>query len=147
MAVHDPEALAADRFHALNRTLQSIDANLKLLVELALDIDARGKPKAMKVDLDSQHGDPIVKAKDPRDWTGDPMIGRKFSECPPEYLDMVADRLDYFASREEDAKKKNYNLLDAARARGWAARIRAGYKPPAQPDTTAGMVKEDEVAF
>jgi hypothetical protein len=63
------------------------------------------------------------------------MTGRAFSECPPEYLDMVADRLDYFSSQlgdsDDEKKKRKYNTLDAARARGWAARLRSGWTPPA----------------
>lgn len=100
--------------------LKSIDARLKTIVEL---LRPREAPKAE--DLDGPHGDPEVKAKDPRDWTGPSMTGRRFSQCPPTYLDLLADRYDYFASQEADAKKANYNRRDAARARGWAARIRA----------------------
>lgn len=84
---------------------------------------------ASDADLDGPHGDPDIKAKSPRDWTGEAMTGRKFSECPPEYLDLLAERFDYFNTREEDAKKRGYNARDAARARGWAARLRAGYVP------------------
>lgn len=99
-----------------------------------------GKPAASDADLDGPHGDPEVKAKDPRDWSGEPMKGRKFSECPPEYLDMIADRLDYFTSQlgdsDEDKKKRGYNVKDAARARGWASRLRAGWKAPAPAPLT-----------
>ena len=86
---------------------------------------------------DGPHGDPEVRAKDPKDWTGEPMRGRHFSECPADYLDMLADRYDYFASRETDARKKSFTELDAKRARGWAARIRAGYVAP-QPQASEG---------
>ena len=91
---------------------------------------------ASDADLDGQYGNPEVKAKSPRDWTGESMQGRRFSECPAEYLDMVAARLDYFAETNaasenaDDRKKAGYNRKDAARARGWAARIRAGYVAP-----------------
>ncbi len=91
------------------------------------------KPSAATVPdslLSGQYGDPIVKAKDPRDWTGDPMKGRKFSECQPEYLDMLAERYDYFASKETDQVKAGYAVKDAQRARGWAARLRAGWTAP-----------------
>lgn len=95
---------------------------------------------APRVDLDGQHGDPIVKSKSPRNWTGDNMTGRRFSECPPEYLDQVADRLEHFAAGHEAtpndaeaAKKARFERLDAQRARGWAARLRAGYAPPVAP--------------
>lgn len=88
--------------------------------------------------LDGQYGDPVVKAKDPRDWTGEPMTGKRFSECPPAYLDLLAERYDYFASKETDAKKQAYAVKDAQRARGWAARIRAGWKPAEPATTNAG---------
>lgn len=122
--------------------LRSIDASLKTLV----GVSRAGRPQAPADgpaparDLDGPYGDPIVKARDPKDWTGEPQQGKRFSECPAEYLDMVADRLDYFSSQnkgetEEDQKKLRFNKLDSARARGWAARIRAGYKPPTSAPT------------
>lgn len=93
-----------------------------------------GKPIADARELDSQYGDPVIVAKDPRDWTGDSMKGRHLSECPPEYLDLLAERYDYLNSTlgdsEEDKKKRGYNAKDAARARGWAARLRSGWKAP-----------------
>lgn len=97
---------------------------------------ANGAAVASDADLDGQYGNPEVKAKSPRDWTGPSMTGKRFSECPPEYLDQVAARLDYFAEQNaasenaDDRKKATYNRKDAARARGWAARIRAGWQPP-----------------
>lgn len=104
---------------------------------------APGPAVAADSDLDGRYGDPEVKAKDPRDWTGEPMQGRRFSECPAEYLEMVAERLDYFAEKnatgtEEEQKKARYQKLDAARARGWAKRVRAGYKPAAAPGWAEG---------
>lgn len=133
--------------------LKSIDASLKAL---CAHFGIGAKPTATAqtavasdADLDGQYGNPEIKAKDPRDWTGPPMKGKRFSECPAAYLDLVADRLDYFAEREEETvtdetattddrkgakKKAHYNRKDAGRARGWAARIREGYTPPAQPE-------------
>ena len=111
--------------------LASIDAGIRQLIRVLTPA------KPVKVDLDDQWGDPTIKAKDPRDWAGVTMHGRKFSECPAEYLDLLANRYDYFAEREDDPKKANYNRIDAARARGWAARIRDGYEPqtdPVEPD-------------
>lgn len=100
---------------------------------LLTQILAALKPAAPSVPdslLNGLHGDPVIRAKDPRDWTGELMTGRRFSECPPDYLDLLADRYEFFASREEDEKKKGYNLTDAKRARGWAARLRAGWTAP-----------------
>ncbi len=117
--------------------LVSIDKTLKELVALMrASVGAKnGHRAAPEADLDGPHGDPEIRAKSPRDWTGESQQGKRFSQCPPEYLEMVADRLDYFAEQNaasddpEAQKKANYNKKDAARARGWAARIRAGYVP------------------
>jgi hypothetical protein len=109
------------------RLLSSIDASLKAVVA-ALNGRAM-TPQVNDSVCNGAHGDPVIKAADPRDWTGDTMKGRHFSECPPDYLDLLAQRYDYFASKEEDAKKKRYNELDSQRARAWAARLRAGWTP------------------
>jgi hypothetical protein len=129
-------AVTTDQMYAV---FQSIDATLKAL--LALQRSAKGPEIASDADLDGQYGDPLVTAKDPRDWTGPTMKGKSFSECTPEYLDLYASRLDYFAEQAElnDERSPNtnkpvapYKRRDAARARGWAARLRHGYKPQTQ---------------
>lgn len=137
------------------KVLQSIDSSMKALVaHFGAGIvhgavqQPSGMPPVASVasdrDLDGQYGNPEVKAKDPRDWTGDTMKGKRFSECPPEYLDLVASRLDYFASQTEgsqdadEQKKRRYNLIDASRARGWAARKRAGWQPPPEEPSAFG---------
>lgn len=141
-------------------TLESIDASLKLLVthfgcvpQAAASPTSRAIPRiASDADLDSKYGDPFIRAKSPRDWTGYDQLGKPFSECPADYLDLIADRLDYFCSTETDEKKLKYQQLDASRARGWAARLRAGWKPPVTdaavfPSDAAQMVSDDEVPF
>ncbi len=81
---------------------------------------------------DPKRGNPKVRLN-PRDWRGASMKGRQFSECPPEFLDLLAETLDYFAGKEEtEGKTHNGTLVapwtrkDAARARGWAKRMRDG---------------------
>lgn len=126
--------------------LTSIDASLRELLALSKSKRAREMP----VDLDGPHGNPEIKAKDPRDWSGPPMTGKRMSECPATYLDLLAERYDYFASKETDEKNKRYAVLDGARARGWAARVRAGYKPltPLEPEAfPSDMMKADEIEF
>jgi hypothetical protein len=150
-------AVTTDQMYAV---FQSIDATLKAL--LALQRAKEGPQVASDADLDGQYGDPLVRAKDPRDWTGESQIGKSFSECPAEYLDLVAARLDFFAEKAEAENTLTttgkpvapYNRRDAARARGWAARIRHGYKPQAQaqdnggfPSDGAAPVTDDEIAF
>jgi hypothetical protein len=115
--------------------LDSINKNIERLVALA----EANQPEevASDSDLDGQYGNPEIKAKDPRDWTGEPMAGRRMSECPVAYLDMIAERSAYFAQQETDPKKAKYKRLDAARARGWAKRIRDGKHTPAPVAQTA----------
>lgn len=136
--------------------LRSIDGSLKQLVALsaarrAAAVNGNSQPSheiASDKDLESQWGDPIIKATDPRDWTGGNMKGRHFSECPPEYLDLVASRLDYFAKRADEngevtstgKPKSKYSRLDASRARGWAARMRAGKVRTPNPMTADDVV-------
>ena len=121
--------------------LKSIDTKLERMA------GGNGAAPASDADLDSKYGDPEVKAKDPRDWTGPTMKDRRFSQCPPEYLEMVAERLDYFSSQlkgetEEEQKKLKYQKLDAARARGWAKRLRSGWKPA---PAAAGWGDDDRI--
>jgi hypothetical protein len=127
------------------RVLKSIDAKLEVIAGLLASGGAPRKADtpaariASDEELDGEYGDPDIKAKSPRDWTGPSMTGKRFSECPAEYLDLVAERLDYFAEQNandvdpEMKKKARWNRIDASRARGWAARIRKGYKPPPRP--------------
>lgn len=114
--------------------LESINASLKVLVGAAKARQASApKPIASDRDLDGKFGDPVLKFT-PRDWTGASYKNRRFSECPPALLDMIAESCDYFAKVAEEKKERTnsgkpvapYKLADAARARGWAKRIRDG---------------------
>jgi len=98
------------------------------------------------VDLDAPDADEVVKVK-PRDWTGDDYKGTRMSLCAPAFLETLAEVYDYFATKNDsegavDAKgrpKSFYDRRTAARARGWAARLRA--RDPTVP------VSADEVAW
>lgn len=95
------------------------------------------KPVATDRDLDSTHGDPLLKFM-PRDWTGPNCKDCRFSECPPDLLELVAETFDYFAQQAEEKNELTangkptapYKRLDAARARGWAKRKREGWTAP-----------------
>src|SRR3990167_6273958 len=81
--------------------LRSIDASLKTLVSFAQRREAKQQaaaPKALASDreLDGKYGDPVVKF-DPRDWTGPLCKGRRLSECPADFLELLAETFDYFA--------------------------------------------------
>jgi hypothetical protein len=124
------------------KTLRSIDASLRQLVRHS---GASSVDVADDRDLDSQYGNPKVNFN-PRDWHGDSFKGCKYSECPANFLDLLASALDYFARKSDETgattskgkPKAAYERKDAARARGWAKRIRAGYRV----DTSTGELAE-----
>lgn len=100
---------------------------------------AGGGEVASDRDLDSERGNPTVR-KDPKRWDGESYVGMPYSHCPPEYLDALAGFLDWQADmddqklgpNDENRKFIRWKRIDAARARGWAARIRLN-GPPAPP--------------
>lgn len=97
-------------------------------------------------ELDSQYGDEQVKFK-PRDWIGAFVKGQCMSESDPAMLDQLAATFDYFAGKNDTegqkadngTPKSTYDRRSARRARGWAERLRAGWKPatPAPQDDVA----------
>lgn len=113
---------------AIAASLKSIDANIKKLVT-----KEQGAAVASDKDLDGKYGDPVVKF-DPRDWTGESCKGLPMSQCPAPFLDLLAETFDYFAGVAEEKNEQTdkgkptaqYKRADAARARGWAKRIREG---------------------
>lgn len=125
--------------------LRSIDASLKALLAQSRG-PAAGGDVADDRDLDSQWGDPVVKFH-PRDWHGEVCKGRPLSQCPPEFLDMLAATFDYFAKKAEESGEianngkpvAPYKRKDAARARGWAKRLRNGWKAVGAETTGAPM--------
>lgn len=139
--------------------LRSIDSTLKELLNLSRQRKAgnapgngAGQQTATDRDLDSKYGNPEVRMKDPRDWSGPTMKGRRFSECPADYLEMYAEKLDWVADKSEQEGAKtnsgkplaNYQRSDAARARGWAARIRSGQHTPPPVDASPGWAVTDD---
>lgn len=115
---------------------------------------AGATPPADDADLDSQYGDPTVR-KDPPRWTGPSYVGAKFSDCPPDYLEMLAGLLDWQAGKSDEKNemanngkpRSGYLRRDAARARGWARRnaAKTTSKPKAKPATMNDP--DEEVPF
>lgn len=143
--------MGAERSDRVIELLLSIDASLKTLV--AEKRAAAPKPIASDRDLDGPHGDPVLKFN-PRDWTGAPYKGRRFSECPPELLELVAETFDWFAQQAEQKHERtnagkpvaDYKRADAARARGWAKRIRDGKHQPPPPPAANWTAGPDDAA-
>lgn len=117
--------------------LAAIEARLAALESRPAQPTGRG-PGAVADDreLDSDKGNPTIR-RDPKRWLasgGASFVGARYSECPADYLDEVASFCEWAASKNDrelaadDPKRKyiDYDRRDAARARGWAARIRAG---------------------
>jgi len=117
------------------RLLIAIDGKLSRLV-------AQFPEVASDRDLDSQYGDKEIKF-DPKDWKGDSMKGRRMSEAPAEFLELLALAYDYFASKSEATgeltsggkPKAEFDRKAAALARGWAKRNRQN--PPKPKDVVA----------
>ena len=88
-------------------------------------------------DLDGKYGNPLVRFS-PRDWSGAPYKGCRYSDTEPEFLDMLANTLEYFADKKanDDPTKSGYDRKDAARARGWAKRLRDGWEPESEGDAS-----------
>jgi hypothetical protein len=122
----------------------------QILVAVSVGKPSAGLPAgavADEADLLSKFGDETVKFN-PRDYSGEPVKGLRMSECPPEALDALAASYDYFAQKNEESGKVSakgnpvapYDRKSAARARGWAARIRAGkVARPAPAPKPAGL--------
>lgn len=147
-------------------TLESLAAEIGKLTSRIAKLEASKKlasndsdSVASDRDLDSDHGDPVIRfGLKEKYWPEqpDPNIGYKFSECSPEYLDATAKYLSAVAwacrrangSQPADEKKAGYKEKDAARARGWAARIRArGGVPFATPAEEQQAAAEEEIPF
>jgi len=126
------------------RVLESIDTTLKALLALSQRRTAAKQQPAIASDrdLDGTYGDPEVKFM-PRDWSGPSYKGRRMSECPADLLDLLAETFEYFARQAEEKNERtekgrpvaDYKRSDAARARGWAKRIKDGkHTPPSAPE-------------
>jgi hypothetical protein len=136
--------------------LRSIDASLKGILK-ALTANAP-LPTATDQELMGRYGDQEVRF-DPRDWIGPSLKGKKFSQCPPDYLDLLAKALDWFGEKDDRSgeltpkgrPKGDYKRRDAALARGWAARMRSGRMPmpkvPDGPHAATGPVDDEEAIW
>lgn len=145
MSGHDDPLLAV---------LHSIDASLKTLVSLSRQRVAKstGPRVATDRELDGKYGDPQVRFN-PRDWTGADFKRRKFSECPADFLEMLAEAFDYLADRSEEKNELTdkgkavapFRRADAAKARGWAKRIKDGKHTPPAVDVATDNPWADDV--
>ncbi len=114
-------------------------------------------PPALEVDIDGPRGNPEVRFI-PKRWEGANYKGKTFSECDPDFLDMLAEAFDYFARKEDETSaldknggpKSRWTRLDAGRARAWAKRLRGSHggangasKARARPAAVAAPAIDD----
>lgn len=134
--------------------LRSIDHSLKELVAIARARRAgAGAAVASDRELDGPYGNPVVKFN-PRDWVGDDCKGLHFSDCSADFLELLAESFEYFATKAEEKNERttsdkpvaDYKRKDAARARGWAERIRSGKHKPREMATTGATGDSNEWA-
>lgn len=99
-------------------------------------------------DLDGQHGNPSVKF-DPKRWDGLTHKGLPFAECDPAFLDCYAEALEWSAANPREGKEKfaAYDAKDAARARGWAARLRKSPRAASSGADYGSAPEDDSLPF
>lgn len=93
--------------------------------------------------------------RDPKFWSGESQVGKKFHECPPAFLDKVASSLEAYAEKQKadpNCKKDNKgkpwyerDLFTAKLARTWAAYIRANGPLPTTEEPLPGEAPVGEV--
>lgn len=120
---------------ATNEQLEARVAELERVIGALKSALGGGAPSiggdATDAELDGKYGNPKIKF-DPKRWIGPRFKGRLASMCDPAFLDVYADTLEYLGQKNADAgeaDKAKYDRLDARRVRGWARRLRAGWKP------------------
>ena len=132
--------MSTDRLTALEAENAKLVARVEKLEKIFAGIGAAfgvGDDIADDSELDSKYGnEPIRRDPTERFWKGETFVGCRPSECTPEYLDARAKYLDLCAKlKEKDGKQKfaDYDKADARRSRGWARRLRSGWKAPQPP--------------
>lgn len=117
---------------ALARIESKVDALTKAKAAAPAQAASTGAV-ADAYDLDSQYGDEeIKKMPSQKYWQGDDFSGHRMTETSPEFLDAFArykDACAYMTEKSGDqakAKYVGYDRKSAARARGWAQRMRDG---------------------
>lgn len=109
-------------------------------------------PMASDEELDGPHGDPTVRfpLREAYWPQPDPHADRRFSECPADYLDQMAKSQEasaWWQGKQGNETGKAHRKADAAKARGWAARIRARGASFATADEVANFADGEPPPF
>jgi hypothetical protein len=143
--------LSATEWRALKALAMGIVNGMGGGQSAAAPSNGAGQSVATDAELDGRFGNPTVR-KDARRWAGESYIGATYSECPSDYLLVLAEQFEWSAGKDKEnpeAKKHRngtpfwkYNLADAARARGWARRNKGKTLPP--PGATSAQPASDD---
>lgn len=124
-------------------TEEKIDAIYSMLVELTATKKATARKEAETAvaddaDLDGKYGDEEIKRMpSAKYWPGEDFTGRRMSETTVQFLEAFAKYKNACAWANEKegnpdkAKYAGYDRKSAARARGWAQRLKNGWTAPA----------------
>lgn len=126
--------MSAERIATLEARVAALEATIASLRAVFTGVST---DVASDSDLDSARGDEKIRMN-PRDWKGESHKGRTMSRSVPDFLDLYAETMDFFASKNLDATKAGYDRRSASRARGWAKRMRGGWvapPPPPEPES------------
>lgn len=124
-----------ERLAAMSKEFAAINAKLDRLLAQGTSApqNAGGRVAELR-EIEGARGDPKIRMV-PRKWTGESFKGMRASQSSPDFLDVYADQLDWFASKNADENKAKWDRLDAARCRRWAVEIREGrVKQEATPE-------------
>lgn len=126
----DVLALILEELQGLRADIKQGISDMKARQQAPSGAQASGgpvTPAAADSDLDGQYGNEPV-YKDPPRWKGQSYKGVRLSECPSDYLDVLAEFHEWKAANPLPGKEGNtaYSTRDAARCREWAARARDG---------------------
>lgn len=112
-----------------------------LVAHLGLDPILASIEPASDRELNGQYGNPVID-RSPKNWTGEALQGRNFSDLHPATLRALARHYALLAEwHDEQGNRDNrgrprstWARLDASRALGWALRLeRQGHRGPATP--------------
>ncbi len=123
--------------HALRRAFAELQARVAY-VERATGLFVD------EASLDGRNGDPIVHFV-PRGWRCANFEKQRYSQCTPEFLEILAETLHHAGTRPREGKEKFAagNLKDAARARTWARRMRRQSAEPTPPPASSPADDDD----
>jgi hypothetical protein len=131
------EATVLNRLDEIDRRVERLAQHLGADRPAGAANSGTGGRVATAAAIRGKYGDPEI-GKDPPRWEGEAIAPAYASQCPPDYLEAVADFFDWKADNPRPGKEK-FAPRERERAgycRRWAIEIREGrHKPGERPVT------------